>query len=239
MSRRFFDDSSPVANKPLLLGEFASHHISRVLRMQPGEEVVIFNGRGGEWQARIEDISRQGVTLIPLVFVDKNRAPGLNITLALPLIKGDRMDYALQKSTELGVTGFQLIQTQRQDVRLDGQRLEKKLRHWHQVIISACEQCGLNRLPYLKPPESLETVLAGSTASLQLVAHPEKPPLGRLALKAHRDLLLFTGPEGGFTHDELALVMQAEGIPFSFGQTVLRAETAPAALVSAILALTD
>lgn len=234
MSRRFFDEARFEQGVPCELGEAASHHIARVLRMRPGETLTVFNGTGGEWQARLESVGRHSVVVVPETFHGMDRTPALPCTVALPVIKGDRMDYAIQKGTELGATAFRLVHCARSDVRLDGERLQRKLAHWRQVAISACEQCGLNRVPDVAPVAPLADIVSGATASLRLIAHPGDSPLAPDALATAGDVLLLTGPEGGFSDDEIALA-RAHGFHcFAFGERVLRAETAPPVLLAVL-----
>lgn len=237
MTRRFFDPQHFDVGTVATLAPGASHHISRVLRMQPGDELVVFNGRGGEWPAVIEAVSKQGVTVRPRGFVDADRTPALAIHPGLPLIKGDRMDYALQKATEMGAASIRLVDYQRNEVRLNAQRMEKKRAHWEGVIISACEQCGLNRPPALHGPVPLNEMLAVE-ADLKLIAHPGETPLLPEQVKQARSVALLTGPEGGFTDEELVASREAGFKPFALGERVLRAETAPVALMAVLLAFT-
>lgn len=234
MARRFFDNQPFTANTPALLGVDASHHIGRVLRMTAGDELTLFNGDGGEWHARIDSVSKKGVTVTPLSFSGDDRVPALPVTLALPLIKGERMDYALQKATELGASSFQLLHLQRSDVRLAGERLARKMRHWQQVVISACEQCGMNRVPDVMPPITFQEWLASSTAETRLIAHPGLERLDPSAISGARNVVLLTGPEGGFSDEELQQAVAARFVGFSLGARVLRAETAPVALLASL-----
>ncbi len=232
--RRFYDEQPFNIAQPTELGEDASHHISRVLRMQPGDEIVLFNGQGGEWQARIDSIGKRYVCVVPLQHRPDDRTPSCEVHLALPLIKGDRMDYALQKATELGAASFQLLATERTDVRLDGGRTEKRMQHWQQVVISACEQCGLNRIPTVHRPIALSDYLQQERDGNCLIAHPGAATIGLTVLQQSSSINLLTGPEGGFSPTEVELA-QAQGFqPFALGQRVLRAETAPTALLAAI-----
>lgn len=232
--RRFYDDQPFNIAQPAELGEDTSHHISRVLRMQPGDEIVLFNGQGGEWQARIDSIGKRHVCVVPLQHQPDDRTPSCKVHLALPLIKGDRMDYALQKATELGAASFQLLSTERTDVRLDGSRTEKRMQHWQQVVISACEQCGLNRIPVVHTPISLFGYLQEERDGNCLIAHPGEAAIGITALQQSGSIHLLTGPEGGFSPTEIETAQTRGFQPFALGQRVMRAETAPTALLAAI-----
>lgn len=232
--RRFYDNQPFHIAQPTELGEDASHHISRVLRMQAGDEIVLFNGQGGEWQARIDSIGKRHVCVVPLQHQPDDRTPSCKVHLGLPLIKGDRMDYALQKATELGAASFQLLTTERTDVRLDGGRTEKRMQHWQQVVISACEQCGLNRMPAVHAPVSLADYLQQQRDGTCLIAHPGEAAIGVSALQKSGSIHLLTGPEGGFSPAEIEMARAQGFLPFALGQRVLRAETAPTALLAAI-----
>lgn len=234
--RRFFDSQSFAQGQETALGDDASHHIARVLRMQVGDRLQVFNGQGGAWHAEITAISKKAVTVLPQAFDPENRSAPVPVTVALPMIKGERMDYALQKATELGAADFQLLTTERTDVRLDGDRQHKKLRHWQQVVVSACEQCGLNQVPTVHPPLALADWLPQIGASLKLVAHPGESALPGEALRHAGHITLLTGPEGGFSEAELALTAQQGFVTVTLGNRVLRAETAPVALLAALWA---
>ncbi|MBF1803280.1 16S rRNA (uracil(1498)-N(3))-methyltransferase [Alloalcanivorax profundimaris] len=235
MSRRFFDDQPFTQDQPVALGVGPSHHIAKVLRMNPGDELTLFNGQGGEWSAVLESVGKKSVTARPLAFHERDRTAPVPVTLGLPLIKGDRMDYALQKATELGVAAIRVLDTERTEVRLKGERAVKKADHWWQVVISACEQCGLNRPPALDGPLPLKDFLADA-GGLALIAHPGEAPLGAAALRDATAVTLLTGPEGGFSDPELAAARAAGFLPFALGERVLRAETAPVALLASLWA---
>lgn len=234
--RRFFDSQPFTQGQPAMLGDDASHHIARVLRMQVGETVQIFNGEGGAWAAQITGITKKAVTVLPERFDAEDRTAPRAVTVALPIIKGERMDYALQKATELGAHRFQLLTTERTDVRLGSERQEKKLRHWQQVVISACEQCGMNRVPTVAPPQPFASWLPGADASLKLLGHPGENPLAADAHRAARDIILLTGPEGGFSDTEVSAAQAHGFVSFALGNRVMRAETAPVALLAALWA---
>src|SRR5699024_10283546 len=148
------------------------------------------DGKSGEWVCQIQAINRKAVTIIPLTFHPVLRAPVAKATLALPIIKGERMDMAIQKATEMGAHRIQLIHTRYTDVRLNTERLNKKLHHWQQVIISAAEQCGLNRLPELLPVAPFDSWIAQQQTTLGLIAHPGEKPLAQLLPSSPCDFTL-------------------------------------------------
>ncbi len=239
MSRRFYDDQAFQADTPCELGAGPSHHIARVLRMAVGDELVVFNGQGGEWSAVIESVHKKAVTIRPLAFHDSDRTPRMAVHLGLPLIKGERMDYALQKVAEMGAASVSLIRFERNEVRLNEQRMERKRSHWHGVLTSACEQCGLNRVPALQGPLELADMLAAPAAGPRLVAHAEGATSGPAGLDTAAAVTLITGPEGGLTDTELDACRQAGCQEFALGERVLRAETAPVALMAALFTRAD
>jgi 16S rRNA (uracil1498-N3)-methyltransferase len=168
--------------------------------------------------------------------VAEDRTAPLAVTVALPMIKGERMDYAIQKATELGAAQIVVLDTERCEVRLKGERQEKKLSQWQQVAISACEQCGLNRPPQVTGVRSLKDWLTSDLPDLRLIAHPGKNPFSPAALNGITELALLTGPEGGFSDEELRVAEENGFVAFALGNRVLRAETAPVALLAALWA---
>lgn len=235
--RRFHEEQDFREGEAVELSPQVAHHLGRVLRARPGDRVILFNGRGGEWEARVEEVARGRVAAVPLAFHAVDRMPSLGVTVALPLLKGERMDYALQKATELGAAGFRLVHTERTDVRLDERRLEKKMAHWRRVIISACEQCGRNRIPVLHDPALLDDFMnKGSLpawfACVDGVALHEAMPACD-----ESEMTILTGPEGGFSNAEREQAVTAGFVPVRLGRRTLRAETAPAAMLAGLQAL--
>lgn len=235
---RFFDPQPLQLDQPTTLDARAAHHAVNVLRLGVGDEMTLFNGKGGEWQARLTSVDKKAVTVLPFRFHDNDRTPVRQAHLWLPLIKGERLDWALQKATELGAASIQLYASERTEVRLKEERLERKLAQWRDIVISACEQCGLNRIPEILPPQPLSQLWEQPRAPLRLMAAPGQPALARATLVASSFTLL-TGPEGGFSAGEMTQAQAAGFTLFSLGERVLRAETAPAALLAAIWALTQ
>lgn len=204
----------------------ASHYLSRVLRLSEGDSVTLFNGDGRDYSGEIRGIRRQGV-LIRLV---GNGFPGnesaLKVTLVQAISRGERMDYSLQKATELGAFCIQPVSSRRVEVRLDKKRLAKRLAHWQGVVISACEQSGRAIVPEVKAPLSLDEWAADGDDSQRLVLDPAAElKLSSLPVTGHAVSVL-VGPEGGFDSKELDVV-RANGVTaVSMGPRVLRTETA-------------
>jgi len=223
----------------VLLPEQASQHVSRVLRLRDGAELTVFDGRGGEYRATLRLSGRGGAAVDILERIDIERESPLSITLLQGLARGERMDWVIQKSTELGVTTIVPVATSRSVVQLDAGRGDKRLQHWQGVAASACEQCGRNVLPHIEAPQSFESALALAVSiPLRIVLDPEDgvtlasvlpPDTGAIAL--------LVGPEGGLDTDELALARQAGFRSVRLGPRVLRTETAGLAALAALQCL--
>ena len=220
-------DSSPEIQ---LDGE-AAHHVARVLRSRKGEHVVLFDGNGGEHHAALVEVAKGRVTARLESFDPVDRESPLRITLLLGLSRGERMDFALQKTTELGVTEIAPIVTARSVVRLDLERAQRRAAHWRQVIVSACEQSGRTRIPLLHPPLALsERLQATPLAPLRLALDPRGAPPAT-DTSAETGVAMAVGPEGGFEQSELEQLTQHGFDRIRLGPRVLRTETAAAAAV--------
>ncbi len=214
-----------------------AHHALRVLRLRAGDEVVLFDGSGGEWPGRLREEGR-GLQVELGAWRAVEREAALALTLAQALPGGDKMDWVVQKAVELGVATIQPLEASRSVVRLSGERVEKRHAHWQQVAIAACEQCGRNRVPALSPLLPLAGFLAQPAApgELRLLLAPgEGARLG--ALPRPIALTLLVGPEGGFSEAEREMARVAGFQSLTLGPRVLRTETAGLAAVAAALAL--
>lgn len=230
---RIYTDQTLQAQAEIELDDNASHYVSKVLRMQAGRELVLFNGRGGEYAATIADAGKKTVRVVVSAFADTERESPLAVHLGIGVSRGERMDWVLQKATELGVTRITPLFTERTEVKLTGPRLEKKQQHWQQILISACEQCQRNTLPELAPAERLDLWLPGVTESARFVLHHRTDvSLGDTAKPDAVALII--GPEGGLSADEIQLAEQHRFQPLALGPRVLRTETAPIAAISVL-----
>lgn len=236
---RIYTDQPLRAGVEVLLPEQAGEHVARVLRMERGHPLILFNGDGREYDATLAQLAKRGVTAEVEQAREVDRESKLDITLAQGVARGEKMDWILQKATELGVARIAPLVTERTEVKLDEDRAGRRLAHWQQVIASACEQCGRNRLPRLDAPQRLPTWLAqlGDTPGARLALLPEGTQalrsLGALADGA----ILVVGPEGGFSdHDEAAL-RQAGFAGLRLGPRILRTETAGLAALAALQAV--
>jgi 16S rRNA (uracil1498-N3)-methyltransferase len=216
----------------------AAHHAARVLRLQAGTAVTLFNGDGGEFAARLERVDARGASARIDAWSGVERESPLAVTLIQGLASAERMDYAVQKVVELGVAAIVPVVTQRSVTRLDAPRAEKRVQHWQQVAIAACEQCGRNRVPLIHPLRDFGDWLAGpSPAALRLL-------LAGDALQSLADLMrprgaieILAGPEGGLAPDETGAAWRAGFRPVRLGPRTLRAETAGLAAMAALNAL--
>lgn len=235
---RVFHDGPLKAGQLVSLTESSAHHLRTVLRIKAGQEIVLFNGLGGEYLARIHKLEKKLLTVEVLRHEDIDRESSLNITLVQGISKGQRMDYSIQKAVELGANAIQPIITERCTIRQKGDRVERKGVHWAGIIRSASEQSGRTHLPQLLETLPLRDYLKNTTNTvLKLVLDPlAQHHLGDLSLQ-HQQIDLLVGPEGGLTEHEKQAACEAGFKSISLGPRILRTETAGAATIAAIQAL--
>jgi 16S rRNA (uracil1498-N3)-methyltransferase len=217
----------------------AAHHASRVLRLRVGDTVDIFDGIGNECHGLIADLSARNVTVANITANHSKRESPLHTLLAQALSSSEKMDWVIQKSTELGVTEIQPLATDRSVARLSAERTSKRLEHWQQVAISACEQCGRNVLPEIHAPHDIMDWLQ------QVKAMPDTKyillPEGAASLHGHSrpggKVALLIGAEGGFSDDESAMALHCGFVPIRLGARVMRTETAAIAGLAALQTL--
>lgn len=218
----------------------AARHV-QVLRLQPGDAITLFNGEGGQWSATILRMGRSDVAVMVDAFEAIEREPSRHVHLAMGMPANERMDWLVEKAAELGVASLQPLHTAHSVLRLSGERAAKKQGHWQSVAVSACEQCGGNRVPRVAPVADLSTWLRGSESvaplrcvlSLAQGTHPLADVLREQP--AGTPVLFLSGPEGGLSAPEDAQAREAGFRPVTLGLRVLRAETAAlAALVQAL-----
>lgn len=236
---RFYVAESLSAGTEVCLPERASNHIA-VLRLREGDPITLFNGDGAEYPAILLRPSRRSAMARVSACLPVNRESGLDITLAQSLSGSDRMDVTLQKATELGVCAIQPLESERSVVRLSGDRVEKRMTHWRNVITAACEQCGRNLPPALHRIERLQDWLvmrpAAAPREARLLLSPEADT-GLNGMNRSEVITLLVGPEGGLAPHEHAAALAAGFVPVRLGPRVLRTETAPLAAVAALQTL--
>lgn len=228
---RFFIEANLVVNTQIELTETVFHHWVKVLRAQAGEQATLFNGQGGEFQVELVDIAKKSATINILSFNPDNRTPTFTALLGQVMSKGDRMDYVIQKSVELGVAEIQLLTSERCEMRLKYDRDQKKIDHWQGIAIAACEQCGMNKVPKILPPISLQDWLASELPTTKLVLAPNKEQVNVFE-HASTDFVLLIGPEGGLSDTEIHDANKVGFINWCIGHRVLRTETAPVVALS-------
>ena len=217
----------------------AGEHIVRVLRLERGHPLRLFDGSGGEYTGEIASLAKRAVTayvIAPAETVD--RESPLRLTLGQGIARGEKMDWILQKATELGVARIVPLVTDRTEVKLDAERAERRLAHWEAVLASACEQCGRNALPELAEPMKLADWAAslGEEAGLRLALDPNGDARARDVVPGTRATLA-VGPEGGLSEHDLATLAQAGFRGLRLGPRILRTETAGLAALAALQAI--
>jgi len=222
----------------LALPEHAANHLARVLRLQPGDACVLFNGDGHDYPSRITAVGKREVRARVEAQVAVERESPLRLVLLQGVARGEKMDLILQKATELGVSAIHPLFSERSEVRLDEARAEKRLAHWRQVVASACEQCGRARVPDVAAPVPLTEALAALPADTAgLLLEPDGPhSLRALAHDMTRPLALAVGPEGGWSPRDREQLRAAGFAGLRLGPRVLRTETAGLAAIAALQA---
>ena len=228
---RFYIEADLAVNMNVELTETVFHHWVKVLRAQVGEKATLFNGQGGEYDVTLVEVSKKSASVSVDTFNPDDRTPAFTALLGQVMSKGDRMDYAIQKATELGVSKIQLLTSERCEMRLKYDRDQKKIDHWQGIAIAACEQCGMNKVPEVLAPLSLQDWLASELPTTKLVLAPNKDQVDVLA-DATPDIALLIGPEGGLSVAEIQLSNNTGFINWCIGNRVLRTETAPIVALS-------
>lgn len=227
----------PSIEKEMTLDEDASGHLLRVLRLKKDDQLKVFNGKGEEYLAQIIKIAKKNAIIHTLEAIPSLPESPLFIHLAQSISRGEKMDYSLQKSVELGVMKITPLITERGGVKLTSDRLEKKMLHWQKIIIHASEQCGRSYLPTLMPIQYLENFLDQCEEEMKLVLAPSAHNrLSNMSFKQEKISLLL-GPEGGLSDQEIALAKQSGFLPLQLGPRILRTETAGPTAIAALQSL--
>ena len=217
----------------ILLTEERAHYLLAVLRLKKGDFLSVFDGRGGEYGAELIAAGRHQARLKIGSFRAREAESPLSIHLGLAVAKGERMDFSIQKATELGVTSIAPLLSERCAVRLAGKE-ESRLKHWKKIAIAACEQCGRNKIPQILPPQPFEQWLTAQSGGVLL--DPAGTPFTRLT-QPDRSLTVLVGPEGGLSVEERRRALEAGFVAASLGPRILRVETAVVAALSLAQAL--
>ncbi|MEA3278755.1 MAG: 16S rRNA (uracil(1498)-N(3))-methyltransferase [Pseudomonadota bacterium] len=233
---RIFVDLPLRAGARLTLPPASSEHLVRVLRLRSGDPLVLFNGDGRDYAGRLQTPGRNGALVEVGSAGDVEPSPLLSVHLGIGVSKGERMDFALQKAVELGVARITPLFTERSVVRLAGERLDRRQRHWYRVVVGACEQSGRRRLAELETAVTLDGWLSSNHPYPILLDHRSPTPLPSLPAPAG-ELTLLVGPEGGLAKREKAWARQSGFAGVRLGPRILRTETAPLAALAAIQTL--
>src|SRR6185437_15846620 len=234
LTRVYVDTPVPTGNRLVITGS-AANHITRVLRLRSGDALTVFDGSGGEFGARVEEFRKEAVVVAVEEHRILERESPLFLTLAQGISRGERMDWIIQKATELGASRIVPVFTKRSVVRLDEKQAERKLQHWRAITVAACEQCGRNRIPELTTPVDFFDVLAPDTSgSTRLLLSPG----GDLRIddleEVGKGITVLIGPEGGLDDVEQEAAIRAGFKAVRLGPRVLRTETAAIAALTII-----
>jgi len=221
------------------LDDDAFGHVVRVLRLKDGDAITLFNGQLfggqlGDFNAELVNVGKKKAQAKIINFVAKSNESPLNIHLGQGISRGDRMDFALQKSVELGVNTITPLFTERCGVKLTGDRLAKKKDQWQKIVISACEQSGRCTIPVVKDPISLDEWASQETSALKLNLHPRAEHSIMSLPEKNERVRLLIGPEGGLCDEEIESVNNQGFTPVLLGPRVLRTETAALAAITAL-----
>ena len=234
---RLFTDQPLTPGDQVVLKGNVAQHLGRVLRSRSGDHIALFNGDGQEFAAQVLTVNKGEVSAEVGAAASPQTESPVYTTLGLCLSKGDRFDWAIQKATELGVGAIAPLQSERVDFSIPPDRMGKRIAHWQQIAISACEQCGRVKVPSITPPQSLAVWVENVSAEQKWVLHcADNTDASASAMTpgTPRDAALLIGPEGGLTDQEFAAA-SAEGFQLlQLGPRVLRTETAPAAALSVL-----
>lgn len=230
-----------VNEKNIVLNERNQHHVINVMRCRENDVCYVFDGNGREVKARISKVTKKEVIVDILEEIENNNESPLKIHLFQALCKGDKMDVIIQKSVELGVTDITPLITERCDVKLSSDRLEKKVEHWRNIIIHATEQSGRAVLAKLNEPLSLREAIQQQAQHLRLLFTPQSEKklsdVGAGLVPAQSKFAIFIGPEGGFSESEVAYAIDHGVDALMLGKRILRTETAPIAIIAALQTL--
>jgi len=231
---RIYHPGPLASNQSVALDADAANHVSRVLRLGPGEALVLFNGEGGQYSATIEDAGKKQLSVRIGAFDPIERESPLTIHLGQVISRGERMEFTIQKSVELGVNCITPLFSERCGVKLPPERLAKKVQQWQKIVVGACEQSGRNRVPRIHQPQALADWLAQPSDELKLNLHPRACHSIRTLPQPGRGLRLLIGPEGGLTDDEIAQTRTHGFLDMLLGPRILRTETAALTALTAL-----
>ena len=236
--KRFYHPGTLEINQNIYLDNLAAHHALRVIRVKVKDRFIVFNGDGYNYKVEVISVEKKKLK-INIISKDENHSESqTKIILIQSLSTNEKMDWIIQKATELGVNQIAPIYSTRSIIKLDSTRADKKLMHWQQVLISACEQSGRSRIPQINKPISFIQALEKpefKEKALKLILTPDgQTSLENLDPLNNKDIILLIGPEGGFSEEELKLANDYKFTSLKLGPRTLRTETAPLSILSII-----
>jgi 16S rRNA (uracil1498-N3)-methyltransferase len=231
---RIYHPESLEVNSEVFLDEDAANHVGRVLRMTVGQQIELFDGSNLTFNAEITQADKKRVKVRVLASQADDRESPLHLHLGQVMSRGEKMEFTIQKSIELGVNVITPLFSERCGVKLDAERLAKKIQQWQKIAIAACEQCGRNRVPEIREPMTLQAWCAEADEGLKLNLHPRaSQSINTLPQPVERVRLLI-GPEGGLSADEIAMTAQQGFTDILLGPRVLRTETTALTAITAL-----
>ena len=236
--KRFYHPDTLEINQNIYLDDLAAHHALQVMRVKVKDQFIVFNGDGFNYKVEVISVQKKKLK-INIISKDENYSESqTKITLIQSLSTNEKMDWIIQKATELGVNKIVPIYSTRSIIKLDSTRADKKLIHWQQVLISACEQSGRSRIPQIYKPTNFIQALENpelNEKTLKLILAPNgQASLESLGPLNNKEIILLIGPEGGFSEEELKLANDYKFTSLKLGPRTLRTETAPLSILSII-----
>ncbi len=236
--KRFYHPDTLEINQNIYLGDLAAHHALQVMRVKVKDRFIVFNGDGYNYKVEVIGVEKKKLKINVISKNENYSESQMKITLIQSLSTNEKMDWIIQKATELGVNQIIPIYSTRSIIKLDSTRADKKLMHWQQVLISACEQSGRSKIPQTYKPTSFIQALEKSKfneKTLKLILTPNgQVSLENLGPLNNKEIVLLIGPEGGFSEEELKLANDYKFTPLKLGPRILRTETAPLSILSII-----
>lgn len=232
---RIYHPSPLGTQQQVSLSDDAAGHVARVLRLKEGHQVILFCGDGLDYAAEITSLTKRSVEVRLDSINDKHQIESpLRIHLGQVISRGDKMDFTLQKSVELGVSEITPLLSERCGVKLPPERLEKKRQQWQKIVISACEQCGRAVIPNVNPVQELELWAREQTSEMKLNLHPQAPYTIKSMPRPEQGIRLLIGPEGGLSEQEITQMSSLAFAEIQLGPRILRTETAALCAISAL-----
>ncbi len=231
---RFYQPTALALKIEIELTDDVFHHACKVLRMEADDEITLFNGKGGEYNGKLIHADKKRARVLLSNFNNENRISSRKIHLAQVFNKGDKMDFVVEKATELGVSEITPLFSEHCDVRLSGERLEKKLSQLRNTVIAACEQCGMNIIPTVHDAIHFSDWIRAKPCEINLILDPTASGTLSNFIKSNASVSLVIGPEGGFSETEITQATSSGFNGIQLGQRILRTETAALSAISAL-----